>query len=173
MSMCRNDPAATAAPALSKIDTRTMSLDEHRALFKTPPVSYLWNAKHAAVAEALAVSAPSATVATVATPTAPAPTEAPRASQRTTKPKPKRSGPQRATALQSSAATLMRGREFTSNDLATALAKGRRQATAVLNSWVRKGLVERAGARTEQSGQHSTVWRFAMTAPAGAEGVAE
>lgn len=44
---------------------------------------------------------------------------------------------------------------------ADALAKGRRQATAVLNSWVRKGLVERAGTRTEKSGQHATVWRFA------------
>lgn len=155
--MCRNDPATTADAAVKKIDTLTMSMDEHRALFKTPPVSYLWNAKHAAPA----VTAP---VATAAEP----PTVAPRASQRATKPK--RSGPQRATALQASATTLMRGREFTSNDLATALAKGRRQATAVLNSWVRKGLVERAGARTEQSGQHSTVWRFAMTAPRGQVG---
>lgn len=133
MSMCRNDPAD--ADVSQKIDTRTLSLDQHRALFKTPPVSYT----RGAVATVLAP--------TLADPCAPADR--------------KRQAPQRATRLKAAAAEAMRGRDFTSNDLATALGKGRRQATAVLNSWVGVGLVVRAGTRKESSGQTSTMWRLA------------
>jgi hypothetical protein len=54
----------------------------------------------------------------------------------------------------------MQGRAFTSGELAAALGKGRRAATAVLNSWVSLGVVSRAGTRKEASGQTATVWQF-------------
>ena len=69
-------------------------------------------------------------------------------------------GPQRATRLKSAAFECMQGRAFTSGELAAALGKGRRAATAVLNSWVSLGVVTRAGARKEASGQTATVWQF-------------
>lgn len=69
-------------------------------------------------------------------------------------------GPQRATRLKTQAFEAMRGRAFTAGDLAAALGKGRRAATAVLNSWVSLGVVVRVGTRKEASGQTSTVWQF-------------
>jgi hypothetical protein len=69
-------------------------------------------------------------------------------------------GPQRATRLKSAAFACMQGRQFTSGELAAALGKGRRAATAVLNSWVSLGVVTRAGTRKEASGQTATVWQF-------------
>ena len=69
-------------------------------------------------------------------------------------------GPQRATRLKSAAFECMQGQPFTSGELAAALGKGRRAATAVLNSWVSLGVVTRAGTRKEASGQTATVWQF-------------